>query len=95
MPNRDVHNKIAKFLFPHISMHIIDEVNMLMDEPSQWMGSHHRSVFHSTNPARKDSLQITHGDPDRELLRQLHILIDYDRDVQRMLKLVGLIPDKD
>ena len=95
MPNRDVHNKIAKFFFPYISMKVINEVNMLMDEPSQWMGSHHRVVFHSANPGKKDSLQITHGDPDRELVRQLHILVDYDKDVRRMLRLAGIIPDND
>ena len=96
MPNRDAHNKIAKLIFPNIDMAIIDEVNRKMDEPSQWMGSHHRVLHHSTDPAALDSLLITNGDTDRELVRQLHILLDYDKNLRRYLKIMGIMEsDKD
>lgn len=95
MPNRDVHNKVAKFVFPNIPMSVIDDVNMRMDAPSQWLGSHHRVLHHSANPAAPDSLAISWGDPKREMIRQLHIMLDYDKKFRLYLKAIGLIQDKD
>ena len=95
MPNRDVHNKVAQFIFPNIPLSVIDDVNKRMDEPSQWLGSHHRVLYHSKNPTDTDSLAITYGDINRELLRQLHILLDYDKRFRLYLKAMGIIKDKD
>ena len=95
MPNRDVHNAVAQFVFPNIPLSVIDDVNMRMDEPSQWLGSHHRVLYHSTNPAAPDSLAISYGNPQRELVRQLHIMLDYNKKFRLLLKAKGIIKDKD
>lgn len=76
MANRKVHNMIAKILLPYVSMQKINDTNRLIDEPVKWLGPRHRVTRHSRNPVRFDSLLVTGGDWQRELARQVHIMVD-------------------
>ncbi|MHB8552779.1 MAG: hypothetical protein ACYDAO_04245 [Thermoplasmataceae archaeon] len=99
MPNRNVHNKIAYELMKNTKskynrqklMKIIDSTNKEMDAPSQWLGKGHRVLHHSTNPTRKDSVLINKGNIDRELARQIHIMLDTDKELKKLLKMGGYL----
>lgn len=76
MASRDIHNRIAKTFLPWISYSKINETNRVIDEPVKWMGPSHRVTRHDHNPLKFDSLIVSGGDPQKEMVRQLHILVD-------------------
>ena len=91
MPNRDVHNKIAYDLMKKHSSKklydLINDVNKEMDAPSQWLGGSHRVLYHSKNATRLDSLIINKGNVNREIARRIHLILDYDKDLQKLIKI--------
>lgn len=92
MPNRNVHNRYAKMLLKDMSLEEIDDVNRIMDAPSRIYGSHHRKYYgHSHNPLAKDSLEINKGKINREVARQIHLILDEDKELQRLIKLKELM----
>lgn len=89
MPNRDIHNKYAKKILPGMDMKEIDDVNKTMDAPSQRYGSQHRKYYgHNKSPTAKDSLEINKGNVDREAARQIHLILDEDKTLQKVIKLM-------
>ncbi len=76
MANRNIHNKIAKTFLPFVSMKKINDTNRMIDEPVKWLGPSHRVTRHDRNPLKLDSLLVTGGDWQRELVRQIHIAVD-------------------
>lgn len=85
MASRKVHNYIAKLL-TNIPMSEIDEVNRKIDEPYKWLGRYHRTINHSRDAGKMDSVMITKGNPDKEILRQIHIYVDERPELGRMLE---------
>lgn len=91
MPNRDVHNKYAKKVLKNMDIKEIDDVNKIMDAPSKVYGPHHRKYYgHNKNPNAPDSLEINKGSIDREAARQVHIFLDEDKTLQKIIKLLEL-----
>ena len=92
MPDRKTHNKYAYGLMKKmLSMEEIDDVNRIMDAPSQIYGSQHRKYYgHNRDPTAKDSLEINRGSAKREMARQVHLILDTDRELQKIIKLKEL-----
>ncbi len=89
MATRKIHNKIAKMLVPEAPMRVIDDVNRKVDDPAylQKYGRYHRQYWgHDPNPHKRDSLVISQGDPMREKIRKIHILVDTDPVIKRKAK---------
>lgn len=88
MPNRKVHNEYAHKIMKKMRLEDIDEVNMIMDAPSQRYGSQHRKYYgHNKNPTAKDSLEINRGSASREMARRIHLILDEDKELQKIIKL--------
>jgi hypothetical protein len=91
MPNRDVHNKYAKKVLPRMRLEDIDDVNRIMDAPSQRYGSQHRKYYgHNPDPLAKDSLEINKGSIAREAARRVHLLLDNNKNLQKVIKLLEM-----
>lgn len=71
-----MHNQIAHSLFPSISISKIDNVNSAVDEPVKWLGPQHRITRHNANPMMLDSLIVSGGDWQKEMVRQVHLFVD-------------------
>lgn len=87
MPNRRAHNLIAKRMTGYDSK-MIDEVNAKVDSTVKEKGFAHREDFHDLNPIKNDSLQVTNGDPKKEVVRKIHIIVDTTPKLNRMGKLL-------
>jgi hypothetical protein len=74
-------------------MSMVDDVNAKMDSTVKAKGYKHREDFHSLDPLRKDSIEVTKFNPKREVLRKLHIIEDTSPQINRMAKLLGLYRD--
>ena len=88
MAVRRVHNKIAA-KFVNLSMKEIDEVNRMVDDPRMLKkyGKAHRKYWgHNPNPVAKDSLIINKGNAQREKARRIHIIVDTNPKVKRLIK---------
>jgi hypothetical protein len=85
MANRKVHNYLAR-MFVNLSMNEIDEINRKIDEPYKWLGRYHRALNHDKRPEKMDSIMITHGDVQKEIVRQIHIWLDENKDVGNLLE---------
>lgn len=86
MPNRAMHNLIA-YRITGFSKKMIDQVNAKVDSTVKEKGFGHRVDFHSMNPIRKDSIEVTGLDPKREVARRIHIIMDTTPRINRMAKL--------
>lgn len=91
MAGRTIHNNIAKSILRNMSITKIDELNKKIDEPYKTMGRYHRVLNHSTDPARIDSLIITNGNMDKEMVRQVHIFVDNHKKLAELVELNELI----
>lgn len=93
MPNRKVHNEYAKKIMGNrLSIEEIDDVNRIMDAPSQKYGSQHRKYYgHSHNPVARDSLEINKGSASREVARRIHLMLDENKALQKFIKLKELM----
>jgi hypothetical protein len=85
MANRKVHNYLAR-MFVNMPMNEIDEINRKIDEPYKWLGRYHRVLNHDKRPEKIDSVMITHGDVQKEIVRQIHIWLDENKDVGDLLE---------
>lgn len=91
MPNRDIHNKYAKKVLPRMSLEEIDDVNRIMDAPSQKYGSQHRKYYgHNPDPLAKDSLEINRYSIEREAARRVHLILDRNKNLQKIIKLLEM-----
>ncbi len=93
MAGRKVHNYIAKVL-TKLPMNEIDEVNKKIDEPYKWLGRFHRELYHSKDAGKIDSAMITKGDPEKEILRQIHIYVDENPEFGRLMEAYLLLRRK-
>lgn len=87
MPNRKVHNLIAKRITGY-DYDMIDKVNAKVDSTVKEKGYQHREDYHDRNPMKKDSLEVTHGNVKKEIVRQIHITLDTNPKLNRMGKLL-------
>ena len=88
MAVRRVHNKIAA-KFVNLPMKEIDEVNRMVDDPAMLKkyGKAHRKYWgHNPNPVAKDSLIINKGNAQREKARRIHIIVDTNPEVKRLIR---------
>ena len=89
MSNRPTHNKIAKLVVPDVPIFAIDKVNKDVDRVDMLKkyGRYHRAHWgHNMSAKAPDSLAITKGDPKLEKVRKVHILVDTDPQIKRMVK---------
>lgn len=89
MSNRPTHNRIAKMIVPDVPISAIDRVNQDVDRKDMLKkyGKNHRKFWgHDLNANAPDSLAITKGDPKLEKVRKVHILVDTDPKIKRMVK---------
>jgi len=93
MASRKVHNYVAKIL-TNLSEKEIDEVNKDIDEPYKYLGRYHRKLYHDENPARIDSLLVSRGRADKELIRQIHIFVDENPEMSKILEAYLLLRKK-
>jgi hypothetical protein len=92
MATRKVHNRIAA-KFVNLPMQEIDEVNRMVDDPRMLKkyGKNHRKYWgHNPDPTARDSMIISRGDPRRELVRKIHIIVDTDDKIKRSLELMEI-----
>ncbi len=92
MAVRKVHNRIAK-MFSSLPMKEIDEINREIDDPRMLKkyGSKHREHWgHDWDPSKKDSYYINKGDAEREKVRRIHILVDTDPTIRKLVKKMEL-----
>ena len=89
MPQRKDHNYLAKLILGNsLSDEEIDQINKVVDAPSQWMSpNEHRQLYHDVNPLRADSIEVNKGNIDREIARLVHIVADEDPAIQMLLDL--------
>ena len=88
MAVRRVHNKIAA-KFVNLPLNEIDEVNRMVDDPRMLKkyGKDHRKHWgHNPNPLAKDSLTINRGNAQREKARRIHIIVDTNPKVKKLIK---------
>lgn len=89
MAIRKVHNEIAKMVLKDMPMKEIDDVNKMVDDPEMLRkyGRYHRRYWgHDTNSLAPDSIIINKGDYNREQARKIHIIVDTDPDIKRLVK---------
>jgi len=89
MSNRPTHNKIAKMVVDGVPISAIDQVNKDVDriDMLKKYGRYHRSHWgHNMRADAPDSLAITKGNPKLEKVRKVHILVDTDPKIKRMVK---------
>jgi len=86
MPNRGMHNAIARRI-THYSAGMINDVNAKVDSTVKEKGFHHREDYHSLRSLRKDSIEVHHFNPKREVIRRIHIAMDFNPKVRRLAKL--------
>lgn len=84
-----MHNLIAGKITGY-NKGLIDNVNKDVDAPVKTLGPNHRVLNHSLNPTREDSLAVTHGDAKREVLRRIHIAMDFSPRVNKLTKLLEM-----
>lgn len=80
MPSHNLHNLIAKIIFPWIDEKKIKKINRLIDEPYKILKSRHRELFHKKDITTLLFLLKYGKDPDVIPLWLLHVYLDYDRD---------------
>jgi parvulin-like peptidyl-prolyl isomerase len=88
MAERKVHNKIAA-MFSNLSYKEIDEINKEIDRKDmlEKYGKNHRKYWgHDWDAGKPDSRAINRGNPEREKVRRIHILVDTDPEIKRILK---------
>lgn len=79
MPNREVHNRIAKRLLPHVPISKIDSFYKKMDAPSQVYGRWHRKFYHDyKHPFSPENRELLRNDPDLYALQIVHVITDRD-----------------
>ena len=94
MPNRKVHNLLAKILLGKD----YDEVNKLKDLPSIFLGPSHRTLFH--DPLADVLIGYLYDDPKALLAAVLHDVVDKafsnmsDEEKAAFLISLGLIGEK-
>lgn len=81
-----MHNLIA-FRLTKYDRRMIDQVNAKVDSTVKEKGFNHRVDFHSLNPVRKDSIEVTGLDPKKEVVRRIHIIMDTTPKINSMAKL--------
>lgn len=81
-----MHNLIA-FRLTKYDRRMIDSINAKVDSTVKEKGFGHRVDFHSMNPLRKDSIEVTGLDPKKEVVRRIHIIMDTTPKINRMAKL--------
>ena len=86
MPNRELHNLFAKMLLQGIDEKRIDQINKLIDGPSQIYGSSHRRLFHS--PHHLALLALMEEDPDVLTVGLAHLILDNNKDIEKVIKLL-------
>ena len=86
MPNRELHNLFAKMLLQGISEKRIDQINKIIDGPSQTYGSSHRRLFHS--PHHLALLALMEEDPDVLTVGLAHIILDNNKNLERLVTLL-------
>ncbi len=88
MAVRKIHNQIAK-KFSGLSMREIDQINRMVDDPAMLKkyGYKHREHWgHDWNSTAKDSLAINKGSAAREKVRKIHIIVDTNPRIKRLVK---------
>jgi len=88
MATRKVHNKIAA-KFVNLPLSEIDEVNRMVDDPrmlKKYGKAHRRYWGHNPNPLAPDSLKINQGNAQREKARRIHIIVDTNPKVKKLIK---------
>ena len=92
MSNRKEHNLSVKLVAPHITDDLVDDTNYFMDLPSQIVGPQHRKYFgHNQNPFAADSLMVNRFNPQREFVRQWHMMVDKNKQMQNMLLMMSML----
>ncbi len=89
MSNRPTHNKIARMVVGNVPLSVIDQVNKDVDRVDMLKkyGRYHRAHWgHDMRADAPDSLAITKGNPKLEKIRKVHILVDTDPVIKRMVK---------
>lgn len=88
MAVRRVHNKIAKMVVS-LPEKDIDNVNRMVDDRrmlKKYGKSHRKHWGHNPNPHATDSLLISRGDAEREKARRVHILVDTDPEIKKLVE---------
>lgn len=88
MAVRRIHNQIAEMVVK-LPRKEIDEINRLVDDPEMLRkyGRYHRRYWgHNWNATARDSRIINRGNAQREKARRVHIIVDTDPKIKRMVK---------
>ncbi len=88
MAVRKVHNKIAK-MFSTLPLKEIDEINREVDDIDMLKkyGYKHREHWgHNWDSTASDSYKINRGNANREKVRRIHILVDTDPEIKRLVE---------
>ena len=89
---RKTHNKIAGMV-SNLPMKDIDEINRMVDDPAMLRkyGRYHRKYWgHNPSANAYDSRKINRGNAERERVRKVHIIVDTDPKIKRMVKAMEL-----
>lgn len=92
MSNRKEHNLSVNLVAPGIDENLVDDTNYFMDFPSQIVGPQHRKYFgHDSNPFAFDSILVNRFDARREFVRQWHMMVDKNKQMQQMLLMMSML----
>ncbi len=89
MAARPTHNEIAKLVLKNMPMKEIDDVNRKVDDIDMLRkyGKYHRNHWgHNPDSHAPDSRVINKGNYYREKARKIHILVDTDPKIKRLVK---------